>query len=489
MKFTASHERTSHPGDNHIGLRNRRPFGAALLWGALVFIALPCLVNAQTSSAPPTVVSVEVVGAKTSSVDLIKSVANILPGSALNSAQLRDALERLDGLSLFEDVEFRVEEVQDGVVLYIVVKERAKLEKISFVGADKVSAGKLRDEVKLQPGALVTGFTFFDAKQKILRKYADEGYFLTTVDYTLTYNADSSQVSAVYNINENEKIKVRTVSITGMVQMDSSKLVSVMSNRKKGFLKSSNFNRDKYSEDLEKVIEEYHKHGFIDAYMISDSTVVDSAANRIDIYLDTYEGPRYYFGEPSFTDNDIFTDEQLSHSLKYAPGDIFDQEQYDETIFEIYSAYQEVGHLHVRIDDKRTFKDSVINVEYVITEGLPSKVNLVSISGNVKTKDKVIRRELSVLPGQTFHRSLLMRSLRDVMALNYFSNVVPDVKNLPNGDVDVDVKVEEKQTGQLNAGAGYSARPAGRHVRYGHSKSVRQWANIELQSRVRRAAQ
>ncbi|MFQ5607252.1 MAG: outer membrane protein assembly factor [Candidatus Zixiibacteriota bacterium] len=85
-------------------------------------------------------------------------------------------------------------------------------------------------------------------------------------------------------------------------------------------------------------------------------------------------------------------------------------------------------------------------------------MNLVSIVGNQKTKDKVIRRELSVYPGQIFHRSLLMRSMRDAMALNYFSNVVPDVKDLPNGDVDVEITVEEKQTGQLNAGAGYSAR-------------------------------
>ncbi|MFQ5607781.1 MAG: outer membrane protein assembly factor BamA, partial [Candidatus Zixiibacteriota bacterium] len=257
---------------------------------------------------------------------------------------------------------------------------------------------------------------------------------------------------------ENEKIKVRNVFITGAQRMDSAKLVGAMSNRKKGFLRSSNYNRDKYQEDLEKIVAEYHKHGFIDAYVKSDSIVIDTAANRLDIYIETYEGPRYYFGEPTFTDNDIFTDEQLRNISKFIPGAVFDQEKYDDVIFEIYTAYQEVGHLHVRVIDQRRFRDSIIDVEYVITEGLPSKVNMVSISGNVKTKDKVIRRELSVFPGQTFHRSLLMRSLRDVMALNYFGNVVPDVRNLPNGDVDIDINVEEKQTGQLNAGAGYSGR-------------------------------
>lgn len=414
--------------------------------------------KAQQQPAPPIIVSVEVVGAEVTSTDLIKSVASILPGTALNTGAIRDATLRLDGLALFDDIAFLVEEVTGGVKLYISVKERPRLTSITFKGNDKIDNDDLMKVVKLRPGAYISKFIAFDKRNAILRKYADKGYFLTKVEDSLIYNADSSEVALLFNITENEKVKVRSVHIEGEKQMLEKDLVGAMSNRKKGFLKSSNFNRDKYQEDLDKVIAKYHDNGFIDAYLISDSIYVDTAANRVDIFLKTYEGPRYYFGTATFTDNDVYTDQQLSRVLKYHRFDIFDQEKYDESIFEIYSAYQERGHLNIRVIDDKKFEDSIINISYQIIEGLPSKVHLVKITGNLKTKDKVIRRELSVRPGQVFHRSLLMRSLRDVMALNFFTNVVPDVQNLPNGDVDIEIKVEEKQTGQLNAGAGFSAR-------------------------------
>lgn len=424
---------------------------------ALLFLSSPKL-SAQSAPTALTIVEVEVVGAKNTSTDLIKSVAALLPGSQLNSAVIRDAVIRLDGLALFDDVMVKVEEVPGGAKLYIVVDERARLAKISYTGNDKLNNDDLDDAVKLNEGAYVSRFTIYSKKHDILRAYANKGYYLTEVDYALTYTPDSAGISVNFTITENGKVKVRTVSISGTVQMDSSALVGAMSNRKKGFLSSSNFNKDKYQQDLENVIAEYHKNGFIDAYLLSDSIYIDTPVNRMDIFLVTYEGPRYYFGSATFTDNDVYTDAQLMRAMKYSRWDIFDQEKYDESVFAIYEAYQERGHLHIRLLDQKKFNDSIIDIEYQIVEGLPSKINLVNITGNLKTKDKVIRRELSVYPGQVFHRSRLIRSMRDAMALNYFTNVVPDVKNLPNGDVDVSIKVEEKQTGQLNAGAGYSAR-------------------------------
>ncbi len=364
----------------------------------------------------------------------------------------------MDGLALFDDIAFLVEEVPDGVKLYISVKERPRLTTITFDGNDQQSDEDLEKIIKLRAGAYISKFVAFDKRNAILRKYADKGYFLTEVSDSLTYNDDSTEVSLAFYITENEKVKVRNVHINGAKNVLEEDLVGVMSNRKKGFLKSSNYNLDKYQDDLDKVIAKYHENGFIDAYLISDSIYVDTPVNRVDIFLDTYEGPRYYFGKVTFTDNDIYTDIQLGSALKYNSLEVFDQEKYDESIFEIYSAYQERGHLNIRVIDNKSFEDSIINIDYQIIEGLPSKVHLVKIVGNSKTKDKVIRRELSVRPGQVFHRSLLMRSLRDVMALNFFTNVVPDVQNLPNGDVDIVINVEEKQTGQLNAGAGFSAR-------------------------------
>ncbi|HVP36448.1 MAG TPA: BamA/TamA family outer membrane protein, partial [Terriglobales bacterium] len=118
--------------------------------------------------------------------------------------------------------------------------------------------------------------------------------------------------------------------------------------------------------------------------------------------------------------------------------------------------YQEEGYIYVQILDNTSTQGNSVNIDYQITEGVPANIHFVRIEGNVKTKEKVIRRELSVIPGQRFHRSILLRSIRDVMYLNYFSNVTPDIDVLPNGDIDLIIKIEEKQTGTINFGAGYS---------------------------------
>jgi outer membrane protein insertion porin family len=160
-----------------------------------------------------------------------------------------------------------------------------------------------------------------------------------------------------------------------------------------------------------------------------------------------------------FKGDDVLKPAQLRHALKFKTGDIFDADDYQKTLMELYTAYQDIGHLHVRIaDEKTTRADSIIDITYDINEGLPSHVNLVNIVGNTKTKDHVIRREISMLPGQVFNRELVIRSARDIMALNYFSNVLPDPIDLPNGDVNLEFKIEEKQTGQISAGAGYNSQ-------------------------------
>ncbi|MBD3258825.1 outer membrane protein assembly factor BamA, partial [candidate division GN15 bacterium] len=308
-------------------------------------------------------------------------------------------------------------------------------------------------------GGYISPYLVETKKQTVKELYAEKGYFQADITPELNYSQDSTEASLTYRIDEGSKVKVEKVIVTGNERVKDGDLVGKMRNRKRGFLRSSDFAQDEYDEDLEKVINEYHKRGFIDAFMIDDSISIDSSINRMTIHLEVYEGPKYYFGETRFVDNEVLPSEVLHDVLKHEDGDVFNAEKYDESLFELYSAYQEVGHLHVRLlDERQTRDDSIIDITYTISEGLPSHVNLVKITGNTRTKDKVIRREISVRPGQVFNRSLLIRSVRDVMALNYFANVEPVPIDLPSGDVDVQFKIEEKQTGQVSAGAGYNSQ-------------------------------
>lgn len=439
----------------------RNSTAKACLFFAAILIALFSLSPVSRAQAQPTykVVDVVVEGNRVSTPSLILGVAGFKPGSDLSPTVVAESIKRLYGLGIFSLVRIEAEDILGGLKVYIVVSELPKLAGIEFKGNDKIRSGELKEKLGLGVGGYISPFLTERAKNKIKELYAEKGYFQAEAAPKLELNADSSEAILTFDIDEKSKVKVEEVVITGIQRVAADDLIGKMRNRKRGFLKSSDFAQDKYAEDLEKITAELHKRGFIDAYMVDDSMHIDSATNRMNIYLDIYEGPQYYFGEVTIKGNEKIKAESLKSKLKYKPFDIFSAEKYEESMYELYSSYQEIGHLHPRIqDEKNTRADSIIDITYDISEGLPSHINLVNIVGNNKTKDKVIRREISVLPEQVFNRALMIRSVRDVMALNYFANVQPDLINLPNGDVDVEFKIEEKQTGEIMAGAGYNSQ-------------------------------
>ncbi|MFZ1683428.1 MAG: outer membrane protein assembly factor BamA, partial [Candidatus Zixiibacteriota bacterium] len=424
----------------------------------LVLIVSMLAVSGLHAQQEYRVVDIEVVGNRVATPSLILGVSSIQKGVALSPTMIEETIRRLYGLAIFSDVTIEAEQVTGGLKVYIVLKELPKLAGLHITGSEKIKPKDILEKLRLGVGGYISPSLIFEKQEEIRTMYTDKGYFQAKVTPELVYSADSSEATLTYKVEERSKVKVEKVVMTGNVRVPSKDLIGKMRNRHRGFLKSSDFAQDKYEEDMQKVVDEYHKKGFLDAYLISDSTSIDTVSNRMTVFVNLYEGPLYYFGKSTFNGSDELKPTMLAKTLKYKEWQVFNSETYNKTIEEIYSAYQEIGHLHCRVDDQKTTRaDSIIDVTYDITEGLPSHINLVRIVGNTKTKDKVIRRELSVLPGQTFSRTLLIRSVRDAMALNYFSNVEPAPIDLPNGDVDLEFKVAEKQTGQISAGAGYNS--------------------------------
>ncbi len=436
--------------------------GAGKALFSLAFLLLLATVSGAQESG--TIVDVGVQGNRVATTSLILGVSSLEKGSALSPTMIQETIKRLYGLGIFSDVSLTMDRVTGGIKITILVKELPKLSGLEFSGNKAIKAKELNEKLRFGIGGYISPFLIHQKQEEILRLYSEKGYFRAAISPSLEYSKDSSEALLKYRINEHSKVKVSDVIVTGNSRVQAKNLVKKMRNRKRGFLRSSDFAQDKYEEDLVNVIAEYHKRGFVDAYLISDSTSIDTTANRMKIFLSVYEGPRYHFGNVQFKNNKVIDSTRLVSKLKFHPGDIFDGETdekslYIQSLSELYTTYQDIGHLHVRIaDQKSTRADSILDITYDITEGLPAHVNMIKIVGNTKTKDKVIRREMSMLPGQIFDRARLLRSVRDVMALNFFTNVTPMPVNLPNGDVDIEVKIEEKATGQISAGAGYNSQ-------------------------------
>ncbi|MFH1374665.1 MAG: outer membrane protein assembly factor BamA [bacterium] len=425
----------------------------------LVVLASAGLAGSGAAQEGFRVVGVEIEGNRVASNSLISSVSSLEEGTVLSPTMVAETIRRLYGLGIFSDVWIEVETIGGGLKVYIVVKELPKLSGLEFGGNRKIKSKKLREKLNLGVGGYISPYLMQQKANDIQAMYAEEGYFQAEVTAALEYNSDSTEAILRYDISEKSKVKVDQVILAGNSRVKPDDLIGKMRNRKRGFLKSSDFAQDKYEEDLEKIIAEYHHRGFVDAYLISDSISIDTNRSRMTIHLEAYEGPRYYFGRTELRSNQKLPEEFLRRQLKYREGEVFDAAKYDKSLDELYMAYSEVGYLHMSIVDERTTRsDSIIDITYSITEGLPSHIRLIKIVGNHKTKEKVIRREIKTLPGEIFSRSSLMRSLRDVMVLNYFEEVNPVPVGLPSGDVDIEFQVKEKPTGQVSAGAGYNSQ-------------------------------
>ncbi|KPL19954.1 MAG: hypothetical protein AMJ92_00370 [candidate division Zixibacteria bacterium SM23_81] len=389
---------------------------------------------------------------------LIVNTAGLKIGDEINPDVIQQVIRGLYSLGLFSDVQVEAKPLEEGVQLALVVEEFPVLEKLVVSGHDKVDLEDITTVIGLGEGQIVGPATIQQRGQKIKELYESKGYLLTTVEAQVADGELEGRIVLTYLIREGHKVHVKKIEVQGNEAISDSKIKKVMDTKEKRWWRSGKFDREKYEEDKTKIAEFYRKEGYIDAAVVSDSLWYSPSKKDLFISLTVAEGKRYRVGEMTLQGNTLFSHDELRNKFNLQAGDIYDQEKYDETLANLYTAYQEQGYLYTQVVDRRVPSDSLVNIDFNIIEGTPARVHKIHITGNTKTKEKVIRRELVIKPGQVFKRSAFLRSHREVYYLNFFSNVVPDYQTLPNGDIDLIFRVEEKPTGQAQVGVGYSER-------------------------------
>ncbi len=373
--------------------------------------------------------------------------------------EIANAIRSLYNLRIFSDI--IIEGVLDGperIKLRISLTEFPKLDKLVFQGNRKIKKGKLEKTLGFITGQFFGPRDELRAKTQILDLYKKERYLLTEVTLKLGEITPKGRHPLIIKIDEGPRVKLRRVDFHGNEKFTDSKLRKQMKETKpKRFLRGGDFKEENYREDLRNVEEFYKKKGYREAYILSDSLYYDESKKDLFIDITVEEGTRYNFGRITWSGNEIFDDKDLSRLITAEHGEVYSQERFDKTLENLRSEYGNIGHIATQILPRETIRGDSIDVHFEIVENDPSKIRMINIVGNSKTKDRVIRRELFIRPGQTFSRSLLERSLRNVMVLDYFNNVEPDVQ--PNEDltqIDLTFRVEEKSTGTASVGGGFS---------------------------------
>ncbi|WP_298760944.1 POTRA domain-containing protein [uncultured Psychroserpens sp.] len=396
----------------------------------------------------------------------------VIPGE-----QISNAIKKLWDSNLFSSIDVYLAKTEGNkAYLEINLIDLPELNNIDIQGVKKGKIEELKKENNLSKGvSKVTENLITTTRNYITNKYKKKGYLNTKVTVnTKAVENDSiekSQVDMLIYIDKGEKVKINKIIFNGNDKVSDKKLRKAMKNTKQKnpirILKRSKYIKDKYEEDLITLIDAYKERGYRDARVISDS-IVYKDDKTITLFINVEEGEQYKFGKIKFVGNTVFTDKYLENYLKIREGSTYNGVELRKRIadnskpdaLDLTNLYQDSGYLFSTINPVETSAEgNVIDMEIRISEGKPAYFNNVTVSGNDKTNDHVIYRELRTKPGQLYRKSNVIRTIRELGQLGFFDaqQLTPNMKNFntQDGTVDIEYQVVERGSSQIELQGGY----------------------------------
>ncbi|HTB30971.1 MAG TPA: POTRA domain-containing protein, partial [Bacteroidia bacterium] len=415
----------------------------------------------------------KVVGAQHMDVSVLLLISGLVKGDKITvpGSKITDAIKNIWKQGLFEDVQVYAEKIEGKkIYLTISVVEKPRLSKFTFIGLKKGEANKLRDEVKLVRGKVVTDFLLADLRQTIIHHFTDNGF--SNVKLEIDEKTDTTFANSVIlyiKVDRGQRIKIEDIIFHGNVAISSGKLRRAMKDTKRkrfySIFHSSKLIPDSYSADKEKVIDKYSAIGYRDAKIVSDTVYKSEVPNRVSVEITISEGHRYYFGDITWVGNSKYTSKLLSNILGIKKGDIYNSTLLNERLTmnpngtDVSSLYMDNGYLFFQVNPVETnVHNDTIDMEMRVYEGTVARVNNVTVTGNDKTSDKVIMRQLRTLPGELFRRSDVIRTQRELGQLGYFDPEKMSINPVPHpedGTVDINYGVTEKSSDQIELSGGW----------------------------------
>jgi len=293
-------------------------------------------------------------------------------------------------------------------------------------------------------------------RKKILKYYEKKGYYNAKVSYYFKGNI------LVFKINEGKKAYIKEIVIIGSKQIDEDEVEDVMETKERNIWKlrfHPRLEKEVLYEDIERIRELYISKGFFEAE-VSEPEIQLKNGEEYYIFIKIKEGARYKLSGLEFENNDLFTKDEILERFKreLKIGDFYNGEIIKKIKEEILNKYTELGYLFAKVEDEKILdkKNKLVKVVYKIHKGNVYYVNFVNISGNYESRDYVIRRELRFAPGDLFKRKDLFRSQARLYRLGFYNGIGFNPKFRSEDNLDVDVNVQERFTGQISIGAGYS---------------------------------
>lgn len=420
---------------------------------------------ASTQLQGPVVKEIEVVygGPKSVSKAVILANMRTTVGQPYSAAGVEEDVRNLYATGFFTNLRIQDEPLADGVKVIVIVVPKALVKEIVVNGAQQIKEKRVRKETKTKIGDYLSEQQVATDADKIKEYYQNKGYDRVSVSYKIDVNEEFGRAVVTFNIKEGARAYVTEVDFIGNKALTTKELRKQMKTRKKNFFswinKSGLYKDDQFKEDLKKLREYYQNKGYIDME-VKDIQFKYPEKDKMTVIITVFEGIQYHVGKMSYEGNTLFTNAQIYARFGMKEGSVFSPKGLDDDIKAAKDLYGQKGYIDTQVRPERqaNVESGKMDLLFIVQEGPQSFVEKIIIQGNNKTKDKVIRRELALAPGEIYDTTLADASKQRLENLGYFSkvDVSPQDTSVPNRKNMV-VSVEEKRTGSITFGVGFSS--------------------------------
>ncbi len=431
---------------------------------AYAIIFLFVIIGAVGAEELPKINAIEVRGLKRIEEGAIKAKLSQKIGEAVSQDKTNEDIKAIYRMGYFDDVKVEIEAYEGGARLIYVVKEKPTIIRVDFQGNKDVEDTKLRETVTITAGSIADTTLIQDNAVLIAKYYEKEGYWLTNVVPVINKKTEH-EVTLTYQISEGSKVKIKDIVVEGNTSISSRTIKKAMETKEWwlfSFVTSSGyFRRDTLDADMDRIKNLYFNEGFIQVVAAEPEISVNPDKKAMTIKLRISEGDRFRVSSVNVSGNVVHDKEALMKKVTLAPNAVFSKKVLEKDMRAISDLYSQHGYAMVLVtpDLVPNEADKTVRVVINVAEGDQYRIGKIEVSGNTKTRDKVIRREVRLDEGEIFNSEKLKRSYERINNLGFFESV--DMVPQPRGEekiVDVDVKVKERPTGFFSVGGGYSSQ-------------------------------
>ena len=391
----------------------------------------------------------------------IERVVRTSPGDPYDEATLSEDLTAIYEMGYFDDIEVLVEREDDGKKVIFRIKEKPTVREIRFSGNRIYDDEELLENIDISTGSILNIYRINRNVRNLERLYEDKNYHNASISYEIE-ELPNNQGNLEFTIDEGKKVRITNIDLRGNNDFDDKTLKDQMRTREKGFFswitRSGDLNPEMLEQDIRRLSAFYYSKGYAEARVAEPEIIFEDDSIRIIVRID--EGPRFKIGSVDIKGDLISTREELMEMISIDEEIYFNQEVLRGDIMLLTDLYADQGYARAEVYPETRMRTDghVIDLTVNIRQNQLVYFDEINITGNTKTRDKVLRRELHVHEQGLYSASNLRRSVQNLYRLDYFEDI--NIQTVPGDGEDrmnLNIEIEEKPTGSFSFGAGYSA--------------------------------